>query len=65
MCLGSDLVDWLFAHVDGFLDRRDARKYASKLLKVVLSQLVCVDFCGQDENFGNTLQYPLYLVMLV
>lgn len=34
--MGSDLVDWLFAHVDGFVDRRDARKYASKLLKVGL-----------------------------
>ncbi|NP_001274723.1 segment polarity protein dishevelled homolog DVL-3-like [Hydra vulgaris] len=34
--IGSDLVDWLFAHVDGFQDRRDARKYASKLLKAEL-----------------------------
>ena len=31
---GSDLVDWLFTHVDGFTDRRDARKYACNLLKV-------------------------------
>ena len=31
---GSDLVDWLFANVEGFQDRREARKYASKLLKV-------------------------------
>lgn len=30
---GSDLVDWLFTHVDGFADRRDARKYACNLLK--------------------------------
>ncbi|XP_057305033.1 segment polarity protein dishevelled homolog DVL-3-like [Hydractinia symbiolongicarpus] len=34
--IGSDLVDWLFAHVEGFQDRRDARKYASKLLKTGL-----------------------------
>jgi len=34
--MGSDLVDWLFAHVDGYIDRRDARKYASKLLKAGL-----------------------------
>lgn len=31
--IGSDLVDWLFDNVEGFQDRREARKYASKLLK--------------------------------
>ncbi|TPP59895.1 Segment polarity protein dishevelled DVL-3 [Fasciola gigantica] len=31
--IGSDLVDWLYAHVDGFADRRDARRYAAELLK--------------------------------
>nr|KAG5706442.1 hypothetical protein BaRGS_032835 [Batillaria attramentaria] len=31
--IGADLVDWLFAHVEGFADRRDARKYACNLLK--------------------------------
>ncbi|XP_060080518.1 segment polarity protein dishevelled homolog DVL-3-like isoform X3 [Ylistrum balloti] len=31
--IGSDLVDWLFTHVDGFADRRDARKYGCNLLK--------------------------------
>ena len=30
---GSDLVDWLNTHVEGFADRRDARKYATNLLK--------------------------------
>jgi hypothetical protein len=30
---GCDVVDWLHAHVEGFLDRRDARKYASQMLK--------------------------------
>ena len=30
---GSDLVEWLFSHVEGFADRRDARKYACNLLK--------------------------------
>ncbi|XP_016392843.1 segment polarity protein dishevelled homolog DVL-3a [Sinocyclocheilus rhinocerous] len=29
----SDVVDWLFHHVEGFADRREARKYASNLLK--------------------------------
>ena len=31
--LGSDVVDWLFNHVEGFPDRRDARKYACNMLK--------------------------------
>lgn len=31
--LGSDVVDWLYNHVEGFTDRREARKYASNLLK--------------------------------
>ncbi|XP_043932640.1 segment polarity protein dishevelled homolog DVL-2 [Protopterus annectens] len=31
--LGSDVVDWLYHHVEGFHDRREARKYASNLLK--------------------------------
>ncbi|CDW52439.1 segment polarity protein dishevelled [Trichuris trichiura] len=31
--LGSDVVDWLHCHVHGFADRRDARKYASRMLK--------------------------------
>ncbi|CAF0806152.1 unnamed protein product [Adineta steineri] len=31
--LGSDLVNWLFEYVDGFVNRNDARKYASSMLK--------------------------------
>uniref|UniRef100_A0A4W5Q6B7 Dishevelled segment polarity protein 2 n=1 Tax=Hucho hucho TaxID=62062 RepID=A0A4W5Q6B7_9TELE len=31
--LGSDVVEWLYQHVEGFQDRREARKYASNLLK--------------------------------
>jgi len=30
---GGDVVDWLYSRVEGFKDRRDARKYASGLLK--------------------------------
>ncbi|XP_073326487.1 putative segment polarity protein dishevelled homolog DVL1P1 isoform X1 [Pagrus major] len=31
--IGADVVDWLYSRVEGFKDRRDARKYASSLLK--------------------------------
>lgn len=31
--LGSDLVDWLHSNVEGFIDRRHARKYAALMLK--------------------------------
>lgn len=31
--IGSELVDWLHTHVEGFEDRRDARRYATQLLK--------------------------------
>jgi segment polarity protein dishevelled len=31
--IGSDMVDWLHTNVDGFLDRRHARKYAALMLK--------------------------------
>ncbi|XP_029470966.1 segment polarity protein dishevelled homolog DVL-3 isoform X4 [Rhinatrema bivittatum] len=31
--IGSDVVDWLYHHVEGFADRREARKFASNLLK--------------------------------
>ncbi len=31
--IGSDVVEWLYHHIEGFQDRREARKYASNLLK--------------------------------
>lgn len=31
--LGSNVVDWLLTYVQGFQDRRDARKYAAEMLK--------------------------------
>lgn len=34
--IGADVVDWLLTHVEGFIDRRDARKYASHLLRAGL-----------------------------
>ena len=38
MILGSDLVDWLISRVGGFADRRDAKKYACRILKGLISQ---------------------------
>ncbi|XP_072101399.1 segment polarity protein dishevelled homolog DVL-1-like isoform X3 [Mobula birostris] len=31
--IGADVVDWLYSRVQGFKDRREARKYASSMLK--------------------------------
>ncbi|XP_069466210.1 segment polarity protein dishevelled homolog DVL-1 isoform X2 [Ambystoma mexicanum] len=31
--IGADVVDWLYTRVEGFKDRREARKYASSMLK--------------------------------
>lgn len=31
--IGSDVVEWLYGHVSGFNDRREAKKYAAKMLK--------------------------------
>lgn len=31
--LGSEVVDWLYNHVHGFSDRKEAKKYASSMLK--------------------------------
>lgn len=33
MCVGADVVDWLENQVQGFTERREARKYASQMLK--------------------------------
>ena len=32
--VGAEVVDWLFAKVQGFSDRREANKYARQMLKV-------------------------------
>ena len=40
--IGSDVVDWLYSHVEGFQDRREARKYACNLLKVSVVLGLCV-----------------------
>lgn len=67
---GSDLVEWLYVNVEGFFDRRHARKYASLLLKVSnICENVCNNFhphnlliaqfyqphCEQDNILGTML----------
>ncbi|XP_076472569.1 segment polarity protein dishevelled homolog DVL-3-like [Babylonia areolata] len=44
--IGADMVDWLFSHVEGFTDRRDARKYACNLLR-----------CGYIRHTVNKLTF--------
>ncbi|XP_020953099.1 segment polarity protein dishevelled homolog DVL-1 isoform X3 [Sus scrofa] len=31
--IGADVVDWLYTHLEGFRERREARRYASSMLK--------------------------------
>lgn len=45
---GSDVVDWLYSHVEGFQDRREARKYACNLLKVLF--FVSTQFTGSCQG---------------
>ncbi|KAF0031024.1 hypothetical protein F2P81_017755 [Scophthalmus maximus] len=64
--IGSDVVDWLHRSVDGFSDRRDARKFAGNLLrdghirhtvnKVTFSEqcyYVFADVCGAGGDSDN------------
>ncbi|XP_046387678.1 segment polarity protein dishevelled homolog DVL-3 isoform X3 [Ischnura elegans] len=64
--IGADVVDWLHTHVDGFVDRRDARKYASQMLKagyirhtvnkITFSEqcyYVFGDLCGGGSSNGS------------
>ena len=41
--IGSELVDWLNSNVEGFQDRRHARKYAALMLKVYIHVHVCIN----------------------
>ena len=50
-CSGSDVVDWLYSRVDGFQDRREARKYACNLLKVMNFDAVTDVIPADNEGF--------------
>lgn len=63
--IGSDLVDWLFTRVQGFTDRREARKYASNLLKVSWAVYFCSiasSQCMGWSMFEWPFEYALYPV---
>ena len=60
--LGSDVVDWLYENVDGFEDRREARKFATQLLKTGLIKHTvnkttfseqCYYAFGDESSFSN------------
>ncbi|OWK55763.1 Segment polarity protein dishevelled DVL-1 [Lonchura striata] len=64
--IGADVVDWLYTHVEGFKDRREARKYASSMLKhgylrhtvnkITFSEqcyYVFGDLCGRSKSSGS------------
>lgn len=66
---GSDVVDWLYHHVEGFTDRRESRKYASNLLKagyirhtvnkITFSEqcyYIFGDLCGSTAPCSSTVE---------
>ncbi|XP_063799097.1 segment polarity protein dishevelled homolog DVL-1 isoform X3 [Pseudophryne corroboree] len=65
--IGADVVDWLYTHVEGFKERREARKYASSMLKhgylrhtvnkITFSEqcyYVFGDLCGSSKSSGSS-----------
>lgn len=65
LSVGADVVDWLETHVDGFTDRRDARKYASQMLKAgyIRHTVNKITFSEQCYYiFGDMLSSGLLLV---
>lgn len=65
LSVGADVVDWLETHVDGFTDRRDARKYASQMLKAgyIRHTVNKITFSEQCYYiFGDMLSSGLFLV---
>ena len=50
------MVDWLYSRVDGFQDRREARKYACNLLKVTNFDAVTDVIPADNEGFQYVLK---------
>ncbi|XP_063292380.1 segment polarity protein dishevelled homolog DVL-1 isoform X4 [Pelobates fuscus] len=65
--IGADVVDWLYTHIEGFKERREARKYASSMLKhgylrhtvnkITFSEqcyYVFGDLCGRSKSSSSS-----------
>lgn len=70
------MVDWLYHHVEGFTDRREARKYASNLLKagyirhtvnkITFSEqcyYIFGDLCGSEFRPLNDSLYISWIIL--
>ena len=75
---GADVVDWLYSRVEGFKDRRDARKYASSLLKhgylrhtvnkITFSEQCYYtfgDLCQSTDTEPLWQEYIMYCILLL
>lgn len=63
---GNDVVDWLFSHVEGFTERREARKYASNLMKAgyIRHTVNKISFSEQCYYvFGDILSHGKFSVL--
>ena len=49
--IGSDLVSWLHQHMEGFADRREARKYACSLLKAGYIQHIVNKVAFSEQRY--------------
>ena len=65
---GGEVVDWLYQRVEGFSERREARKYAAQLLKAGLIKHTVNkrDFSEQCYYvFGDICDSKCYYVLSV
>ncbi len=67
---GADVVDWLETHVEGFADKREAKRYASQMLKAGYIRH-CVNKSSFSEQcyyiFGDLLAagwYGMYIMKI-
>ncbi|TKC42910.1 hypothetical protein EI555_019438, partial [Monodon monoceros] len=57
--IGADVVDWLYTHLEGFRERREARRYASSMLKRgFLRHTVNKITFSEQCYYGYPYQYP-------
>ena len=72
------MVEWLFHHIEGFQDRREARKYASNLLKagfirhtvnkITFSEqcyYIFGDVCGSKLKLVKGLPFCLFFPVML